>query len=233
MNAFAKNMLLSLFMAMSFVPSVSYATEISRILHNGFNVCAGSSGGAEVASGEVKRYLESGSDLEKKQDIEGAIACYSRAVVIDPQSPQVYFHLAEAQFKAERFQAALLSYTLTITIEPNHVGALRGRSRVCFRLALHGQALKDLSRLIKLIPGNAEFHYQRAKALLKLNNVRSAYQDFLKAHELDSRYPRPSLLGEEVPTGKKAAIRNRSLRSVKMVATSKVSQLQDDMNSLS
>ena len=233
MNAFTKNIFCSLSMVMCLVPIVSHATEMSSVLNGGGNVHAGSSCGAAVLSSEVKRYLESGSDLEKKQDLEGAIACYSRAVVIDPQSPQVYFHLAEAQFKAERFQAALLNYTLAITIEPNHVGALHGRSRVCFRLALHGQALKDLSKLIKLIPGNAEFHYQRAKALLKLRSVRSAYQDFLKAHELDNRYPRPTLLGDEEPVGKKAAILYRLLRLGMMVDISKVSQSQDEMNSLS
>lgn len=37
----------------------------------------------------------------------------------------------------------------------------------------------------------------RAKALLKLKSVREACWDFLKAYELDKRYPRPILMDEE------------------------------------
>ena len=226
MNVFTENTLCALLVVMCSMPIVCRATEMSSSLEGTIEVCGGAGNVSEVTSGEARRYMESGNDLEKKQDLEGAIACYSKAVVIEPASPQVYYHLAEAQFKAGRFQSALLSYTLAITIDPNHIGALRGRSRLCFQLALHGQALKDLSRLIQLAPGNAEYHYQRAKALLKLNNVRSAYHDFLKAHELDNRYPRPTLLEDEVPVRKKTATRSTPSGLVMMVEISQVRQFK-------
>lgn len=126
----------------------------------------------------------------------------STAAAMEAGSAAVHFRLAEELFQAGRLDAALSSYTLAITLEPNHAGALQGRWKLCSRLSLHRQALKDLSRLIELMPGRADFYYERGRMLLKLNSVRDAYRDFLRAYELDRRYPRPTLLEDEVPTGK-------------------------------
>jgi tetratricopeptide (TPR) repeat protein len=113
-----------------------------------------------------------------------------------------HFRLAEELTLAGRLDAALSSYTVAITLEPDHTGALQGRWRLCSRLSLHRQALKDLNRLIELMPGRAEYYYERGRTLLKLNSVREAYRDFLHANELDRRYPRPTLIEDDAPTGK-------------------------------
>jgi|GEM_PF-4639434 len=136
----------------------------------------------------------------------------SAAVAMEGGSAAAHFRLAEALSQAGRLDAALSSYTLAITLEPDHAGALQGRWKLCSRLSLHRQALKDLSRLIDLMPGRAEYHYERGRMLLKLNSVREAYRDFLRAHELDRRYPRPTLLEDDVPMGK-GLVAERFLRS--------------------
>lgn len=126
----------------------------------------------------------------------------SAAAAMEGGAAAAHFRHAEALSQAGRLDAALSSYTLAITLQPDHAGALQGRWKLCSRLSLHRQALKDLSRLIELIPGRADYHYERARTLLKLNRVREAYRDFLRAYELDRRYPRPTLLEDDAPTGK-------------------------------
>lgn len=158
-------------------------------------------GAALPISGEARSLMEGGAELEGKRDLEGAIVRYVRAAAAAPESPEVHFRLAEALSKAGRFDAALSNYTLVISISPDHVGALLGRSRLCSRFALHRQAFKDLSRLIELSPGKAEYYYERGRTLLSLHSVREAYRDFLKAHELDGRYPRPTLLENDAFPG--------------------------------
>lgn len=142
---------------------------------------------------------------------------FSTVAAMDGGPAGAHFRLAETLFQAGRLDAALSSYTLAITLEPDHAGALRGRWRLCSRLSLHRQALKDLSRLIELMPGRAEYHYERGRILLKLNSVRDAYRDFLRAYELDRRYPRPTLLDDDAPAGKilvaKWSIRSGAVRS--------------------
>lgn len=172
----------------------------------------GAAGAVRTVSGEARSLMDSGAELEGRRDLEGAILRYSRAAVVNPESPEIHFRLAEALSKAGRYDAALSNYTLVITISPDHVGALLGRSRLCSRFALHRQAFKDLSRLIELSPGRAEYYYERGRTLLGLRSVREAYRDFLKAHELDRKYPRPTLLEDEAhPEPSKVAV--RALRS--------------------
>jgi tetratricopeptide (TPR) repeat protein len=127
----------------------------------------------------------------------GLVRVASQTVALGVESVEARLLLAETLAKAKRHHEALLNYTLVLAIEPGHVRALLGRSRLCFEMSLYGQARKDLNTLIFKVPGNAEYHYMRARALLKLNNVRDAYRDFLKAYDLDKRYPRPKLIHED------------------------------------
>jgi len=166
-----------------------------------------SNSAVKLTSREAKRHIEGGLRLEKNLDLFGAIDSYVKAAALAPTSPEVHFLLGEAYVKIERFDDALLSYTLAVKFAPDHAKALYGRSRLCLRVALYGQALKDLTKLIELSPNIADYHYQRARALLKLNSMKAAYQDFLRAHELDKRYPRPTLRGDDTPTIRKWAAR--------------------------
>jgi tetratricopeptide (TPR) repeat protein len=159
----------------------------------------------KFASHEAKRHIEGALKLEKQLDLFGAIESYSKAAALAPDSAEVHFLFAEALTKAKRFQDALLRYTLAVNIAPDHTKALYGRSRLCLRIALYGQAFKDLNKLITLSPGIADYHYQRARALMKLNNIEDAYYDFLRAHELDKRYPRPTLRENNAASPKKWA----------------------------
>jgi tetratricopeptide (TPR) repeat protein len=163
------------------------------------------SGDETRISPQARRHMDRGHELEKSQDFAGAAECYAMVVAVEPRSPEAHFRLAEALLNSGRLQSALLSYTVAITIDPRHVGALEGRSRLCSRLEFHRQALRDLGKLIELRPFNAEYHYLRGRTFLKLKSVRAAYFDFLRANELDKKYPRPTLVGDEMPVIKKVA----------------------------
>lgn len=153
-----------------------------------------SKAGVEIASMEAKRHMDGGRKLEREKNLQGAIASYSKAVRLAPDSAEVHFALGEALAKAGNFQEALVRYTLAVTIAPDHTKALYGRAQLCLRMGFHGQALKDLSQLIERVPGVADYHYQRATTLMKLKNMTEAYHDYLKAHELNKKYPRPTLI---------------------------------------
>lgn len=148
----------------------------------------------EIASMEAKRHMDGGRKLERERNLQGAIASYSKAASLAPESAEVHFALGEVLAKAENYQEALVRYTLAVTIAPTHTKALYGRSQLCLRMALYGQAVKDLSHLIELVPGIADYHYQRASTLMKLKNITEAYHDYLRAHELNKKYPRPTLM---------------------------------------
>lgn len=154
----------------------------------------------------ITQYPDQEKLLENRSDLVGAIGSYRRAVATSPRSAEAHFVLGKALFEAGSLQGALSSLTFAIRLDPGHAGALYERARLCLRLGFDGQALKDLDRLIDLSPGVADYHYQRARALMKLDNVREAFRDFLRAHELDARYPRPTLHGEDKPIVGKPAV---------------------------
>lgn len=147
-----------------------------------------------LASVEARRHFEGGRKLEQERRLPEAIALYSKAATLAPESAEIHFALGEALNKAERYQEALVRYTLAVTITPSHRKALSARSQLCLLMNLNAQARKDLNQLINLEPNVAEHHYRRAKTLMKMNCVTEAYHDFLRAHELDNKYPRPKLI---------------------------------------
>lgn len=156
--------------------------------------------------GVAAQYLDQGRLLEQRSDLDGAIDAYRRAVAGFPRSAETHFALGKALLEAGSLHDALPSLTFAIRLDPGHTGALYERARLCLRLGLHGQALKDLDRLIGISPGVADYHYQRARAFMKLDSVHEAFRDFLRAHELDARYPRPTLHGQDKPAGGKPAV---------------------------
>ena len=155
---------------------------------------AGNRNDTLFVSMEARRHVEGGQKLEQQRNLSGAIASYSKAASLAPNSAEIHFALGEALTKADRYQEALVRYTLAVTIAPQHKKALYGRSQLCLRMKLYAQACKDLSQLIELMPGVADYHYQRATTLMKMKSITEAYHDFLRAHELDKKYPRPSLI---------------------------------------
>ena len=153
--------------------------------------------GMRMVAAQTQQVIKVGQQPISEQKLEGAIASYAKAARQAPDSPDAHFALGDALAKAEHFQEALVRYTLAVTLDPTHTKALYARSQLCRRMALHAQACKDLSQLINLKPGVAEYHYQRGTVLLKLKKITEAYHDFLRAYELDNKYPKPTLLWDK------------------------------------
>ena len=166
---------------------------------------SGTPGDVRISSLEAKQHLEGGRKLELQSNLSGAIASYSKAATLAPNSPDIHFALGEALVKANRLQEALVRFTLAVTIAPDHRKALSARAQLCLRLKLYAQARKDLTQLIELVPGVADYHYQRATTLMKMKSMTEAYRDFLRAHELDGKYPRPSLIWKNETVATKIA----------------------------
>lgn len=158
-----------------------------------------------MVAAQTQQVTKVGQQPTGEHNLEGAIASYAKAARQAPDSPDAHFALGDALAKAEHFQEALVRYTLAVTLDPNHTKALYARSQLCRRMELHAQACKDLSQLISLKPGVAEYHYLRGTVLLKLKKITEAYHDFLRAYELDKQYPRPSLIWKNDAAASKIA----------------------------
>lgn len=156
----------------------------------------------------VGKILESGWQPGRGTDLSKAIESCRQATSASPHSADAHCALGKALSKAGHAQSALLSLTVALRLNPDHPEALYERALLCMRIRMHGQAVKDLGRLIEVRPGIADFHYQRARALLELGKIREAFRHFLKAHEIDKTYPKPTLHEEIGRIVTKVAMRN-------------------------
>lgn len=151
-------------------------------------------------------YIAHGAELERMKDYEGAIIAYSQAVKKAPanQRPLLHAKLGELFNLSGESTNSLFHLTLAILEKPRYFEARMNRARLCLDLKLIDQALIDLTAAVDITPDSAEAHYQRARTLMMLNRVVDAYTDFLKAHQLDLRYPKPTLRNAPTNTTAKA-----------------------------
>ncbi len=122
MNSFKQITHLFIFMVFFYAPACLAAGE-TRVEQS--SIAANRE--VKFAPREAKRHIEGGLQLEKRLDLFGAIESYSKAATLVPDSAEVHFLLAEALTKAERFQDALVSYTLAVNFAPDHTKALYQR----------------------------------------------------------------------------------------------------------
>jgi len=132
-----------------------------------------------------------GVDLAKRGDHSGAIACFDRAIAINPVLAEAYYRRGLAYFDLGQFQQASFDYSRAIDLAGEYRPALYARALVRVALDHFGGALEDLARLLQLEPKDPAAHQLQATALRKQGNVTGAIASLKKAAELylDRRDP--------------------------------------------
>jgi tetratricopeptide (TPR) repeat protein len=124
---------------------------------------------------------------DKLDDIQGAIADYDKAIIINPKYSEAYFNRAKLKIskrnKLKDIQGALADYDQAIIINPKY-------SEVYFRRAQLKQnklndfsgALADYDQMIIINPKNPDIYYFRAALKEdKLNDFSGALADYDQA----------------------------------------------------
>ena len=148
---------------------------------------------AQTYKPEAIQEANLGVSLAHKEDYEGAVEAYQRALAIDPRLPNLYLNLGLAYFKQGQFREALSAFQKEPTSE--RITTLIGMCH--FGLAEYREAASLLQPLAAAQPGNGELAYLLAKSYLwaaQYDEAMNIFRKLLEDHP-DSA-PTHMLLGE-------------------------------------
>jgi serine/threonine-protein kinase len=106
----------------------------------------------EKGSGPAFDAWRQGNQLEATGDHAGAIAAYSRAILIKPRYAAAFTNRGLAHFRQRDFADAVVDYSHAIDILPKYARAYVLRGNANAQLKHNDQALGDYSRAIELKP---------------------------------------------------------------------------------
>jgi tetratricopeptide (TPR) repeat protein/TPR repeat protein len=118
-----------------------------------------------------------------------AIADYSRAIELDPQSAIACNNRGVALAVAGELGNAIADYDRSAAIDPNDAGIYCNRGDAYRELGDCERSIADYTRAVAIDPACAEAYCGRAAAHLSNNEIDSARADFDKAIELDPANP--------------------------------------------
>jgi tetratricopeptide (TPR) repeat protein len=125
-----------------------------------------------------------GNALHDQKDLAGAIACYRRAVELDPKLALPHYNLGLALKMQKDLAGAIASYSRAIELDPKHAVAHNDLG-----LALHDQedvlgAIASYRKAIDLDPTLAPAHYNLGNALREQKDLTGAVASYRKAIDI-------------------------------------------------
>jgi hypothetical protein len=129
-----------------------------------------------------------GMELQRKGDIRGAIAAFTRAIKLDPRFAVAYMNRGFARHSGQDFENAILDYSRAIELAPSFLAfAYRDRGVSRTHSGDIDGAIADYDEAIELDPGEGYFYFRRGLAWLEKLKFDAAVNDFGKSIALDPR----------------------------------------------
>ncbi|MGD1808718.1 tetratricopeptide repeat protein [Dapis sp. BLCC M126] len=141
----------------------------------------------EPESATALECLSLGKTLFDHQKLTEAIACYGRAIELNPNLFKAYHLLGDALIIQGSLDEAINSYQKAIILQPNTWIAYQKLGKALIEKGEFDEAVTTFEKAIEINP-NAIWSYQKLGAvLMNLNNWDAAIDAFRKAIELNSQ----------------------------------------------
>ena len=123
---------------------------------------------------------------EKQAKYDKAVKHYTKAIKLNPQSPDTYNNRGVAYSDKGEFDRAIQDYNTVIELNPEDADAYNNRGVAYGDKGEFDRAIQDYNTVIELNPGHADAYNNRGAAYKKKGDFQRAIQDFSKAIELNS-----------------------------------------------
>jgi hypothetical protein len=133
-----------------------------------------------------------------KEDYDGDIDDYTRAIQIDPNNAFAYHNRGFAYYNKGEHDLAIADYTQAIRIDPNNAGTYNNRGAAYNNKREYYLAIAALDQAIQLNPDFANPYRHRAFAYIKKGNYRQARADVNKALQINPKYQSVQELSAEL-----------------------------------
>jgi len=140
-----------------------------------------------LAQTSARDYREQGLERYQKNDFNGAIESYSKAIEIDPKSALAHDMRGIAFVRLKKYRESLKDFDQAINLDPKFAGAHLNRSGTKLYLRDFKGAIVDADRSLALKPGSTLAYSNRAMARAALGEFDAALADATQAIKLDSK----------------------------------------------
>jgi tetratricopeptide (TPR) repeat protein len=120
---------------------------------------------------------------------EGAVADYTSAIQLMPESPYAHYGRGSIRNEMGRYEAAIEDFDVVLDSDPDAVYARYSRAHALHLKGDMAGALDDYAEVIRRQPDHAYAHFGRGNALHTLGRRREAVRDFRAAYRLAPEDP--------------------------------------------
>lgn len=133
-------------------------------------------------------YCSRGVIFYNAKRYEEAIACYAKAIEINPNYFEAYNNKGVALKSIKKYEEAIESYDKAILLSPNYAEAYSNKGVVLNNQKKYKEALYCLDKAISIDSNFVGAHYNKGMALQGLRNFQEAIKCYLEAIKLDEKY---------------------------------------------
>lgn len=132
----------------------------------------------------INEAFTSGMRAYQRGELAKALTNFQQARQMNPEAPDIPFHIAEIQRQLEQYADALATYEQVLAIDPNFAPAFLGRAITRRLVNPNADILPDLDQAIKLDPNLGVAYLERAAVYLSQSKNEEALADLEKAEAL-------------------------------------------------
>jgi tetratricopeptide (TPR) repeat protein len=136
----------------------------------------------------AEEFISLGGAKANKEDHQGAIAAYNKALQIDPNNPDAYQRRGNSHVQLKNWQAGLADFNQVLRLNPKNAFAYAYRSYIRLYLGDFQEAFNDSDKSIKIEPNSptttAISYGARGVANLALGKKQEAIGDINQASKL-------------------------------------------------
>ena len=124
----------------------------------------------------------------EERDHSGTIACYDKAIELDPEFAGAYINRGDIYVKQGNDDRAIADYSKAIKLDPKYAKAYYNRGNAYAEKGEYDRAIADYTKVVELNSKDAQAYYNRGLAYAKQGKYDQAIADYSKAIELDAKY---------------------------------------------
>jgi tetratricopeptide (TPR) repeat protein/transglutaminase-like putative cysteine protease len=142
---------------------------------------------AAASLDKAEDFMARGWSRERKGDVEGAIADYSKAISLEPDNPQQFVARAGAYLRKGDIGSATKDVEAVDRLAPGKWTSLQAHALIFMQEKQIDKAVEALTRAIDLNPDQPGLYEARGRAYFGTQSNGSALADFREALRIDPR----------------------------------------------
>ena len=133
-------------------------------------------------------YYNRGNEKTSKQEFEGPIVDYDKAIKINSKFTDAYYNRGSSKLYLKDYKGAIADFDKALEIQPDFIKAYTNRAIAKLKANDLPGAISDFDITIKNEPGKASGYFTRGQVKLQLGDTKGGCADLTKANDLgDSR----------------------------------------------